>query len=210
MGEFKSAMADDSAQSSDRAFRTQFSNFVARLASGSRRTNMEPSPQPFNAIPEHHVSVRPSWSKHIPERTFTDSSPSRDVVLSTANGSTVRLEQLAGETTLLLVVDLAMSLLPGLGHRILRRAETLGFGVRLLCITDQPQSSLEFAYRDPQHRIRALAGGFQSPFLLSLDKRGHVFDIVWESDAILNWLWNDPRPHSMRAHGAISLDDLVV
>ncbi|MEJ7838560.1 MAG: hypothetical protein WKF81_07075 [Thermomicrobiales bacterium] len=210
MGEFKSAMANDGQRSADRAFRTQFSNMVARLAFGSRSQKVEPLPQPFAAMPEHYVSVRPSWSKHIPERTFPESSPSSDVILTKSDGGSVRLEQLAGDTTLLLVVDRAMSLLPGLGHRILRRAETLGFGVRLICVVDQPQSSLEFAYRDPQHRIRALAGGFQAPFLLSLDTRGHVFDIMSESDAIMHWLWNDPRPHSMRAYGAVSMDDLVV
>ena len=102
-----------------------------------------------------------------------------------------------------------MAILPGIGHRIARRAETLGLGVRLVCVVEQVQSNLPSAFLDRSGQIRALSGGRQAPVLLSFDHRGHVFDVSSEVESILDWLWNDPRPHSLRASGAMTLNDVM-
>jgi hypothetical protein len=130
------------------------------------------------------------------------------VVLMNKDGAQVRLDQLAGiSTTMVLLISDNMRILPGIGHRIARRAETLGQGVRLVCVTERPTSGIENTFIDSSRQIFALSGGHGAPVLVSLDSRGMVFDVISDANAILDWLWNDPRPHSLRAHASLSLGE---
>lgn len=210
MSEVEATMSNTRERKRDKAFLSQLSDMVTKLSFNPRRTSEELAHyQPFADVPNAPARAIPLWTDQESEPAFPDSSPARNITLESPDGSSIALEEIAGDTTLLLVVDQPMTLLPGLSHRIHRRSETLGFGVRLVCISNQPGTDLDIAYSDPSRKIETLAGGFKAPFLLSLDRRGHVFDIVTDSDAIMHWLWNDPRPHSLRANGAVSLDDLV-
>jgi RNase P/RNase MRP subunit p29 len=159
------------------------------------------------------ATERKSWStmaKRLQETEirFSEQAPAHQVVLTNAEGAPVRLDQLAGlSTTMVLLISDNMRLLPGIAHRIARRAETLGQGVRLVCVTERSTPGLSGAFVDSSRQIHALSGGHGAPVLVSLDARGMVFDVISDSNAIMDWLWNDPRPHSLRAHASISLGE---
>jgi hypothetical protein len=145
-----------------------------------------------------------------PGRGFSADAPASNVELTTPDGRKVRLETLSGPTTtMVLLISEEMSLLAGIEHRIARRAEMLGRGVHLVCVAEQVLSGVPGAFLDEQRRIQAISGGHIAPILLSLDPRGLVFDVVSDVNTIMDWLWNDPRPHSRRAHGAMSLGDVT-
>jgi hypothetical protein len=147
---------------------------------------------------------------HTPGRGFSEDAPAANVELSTPDGRTVQLESLAGATTtMVLLISEEMSLLAGIEHRIARRAEMLGRGVHLVCVAEQLLSGVPGAFIDEQKRIQAISGGHVAPILISLDPRGAVFDVVSDVSTIMDWLWNDPRPHSRRANGAMSLGDVT-
>lgn len=145
-----------------------------------------------------------------PAVSFSRNQPASHIRLETADGSIIPLDRISGQTTLILLVSETMSILPGINHRISRRSQTLGDGVRLVCVSERETSALPEALIDRNHQIHRISGAHDAPLLLSLDQRGAVFDVVSDDAAIMDWLWNDPRPHSLREHGAMSLNDMVM
>jgi hypothetical protein len=140
--------------------------------------------------------------------TYSPKSPAAAIMLETSDGAAVLLAQFAGKSTMVLLLSDSMTLLPGIDHRIARRAHTLGPGSRLVCVAEQPAHVIPGVLIDRDRHIRTLANRDAGPLLVSLDQHGRVFDVIDDSAAILEWLWNEPRPQSIRADGAIGLGDV--
>lgn len=149
---------------------------------------------------DHAIS---SWGMVRHEPTIETSIASQpfatDVHLLTASGVEDTLVSQLGTTTLVLYVGTAMALTPKLGHYLARRSSTLGPGVNLLCVTTQPVPTVPDAFVDVNAAFASIYGELHPPALISLDRDGQIFDIQTDADALLDWLWNDPRPHSRRA-----------
>jgi hypothetical protein len=181
-----------------------------RLSSSRQK---QPSARTARVVRNRSTSIDwglKSVELHAPGRGFSEDAPAANVELSTPDGRTVRLESLAGATTtMVLLISEEMSMLAGIEHRIARRAEMMGRGVHLVCVAEQFLSGVPGAFIDELRRIQAISGGHVAPILVSLDPRGAVFDVVSEVSTIMDWLWNDPRPHSRRATGAMSLGDVT-
>jgi hypothetical protein len=142
--------------------------------------------------------------------TFSAKSPAASIMLEDSDGVEVSLARFAGKSTMVLLLSDSMTLLPGIDHRISRRAHTLGPGSRLVCVAEQPAQVIPGVLIDNQRHIRALANQGAGPLLVSLDQYGRVFDVITDSAAILEWLWNEPRPQSIRVDGAIGLGDVSI
>ena len=183
-------------------------SFISKVVFASR----QPTSTPLQPVRPFQGTAKPvvrSLDESGLDGGFAESATSNAVELRDRNNQIRKLEELAGTTTLVLLISREMAILPGMEHRIARRSETLGQGVRLIPVVEHQQSELPSAFVDKEGQIRNLAGGRLAPILLSLDARGHVFDVSSEVESILEWLWNDPRPHSMRASGAMTLDDVM-
>jgi hypothetical protein len=185
-------------------------SFISKVVLASRQ--QASSTLPMQPVRPFQGTAKPVlWNIDEPgyDGNFAESAAAKSIELLDQNNQVRKLQELAGTTTLLLLVSHDMAILPGIGHRISRRSETLGQGVRLVPVVEQPQPGLPSAFLDSDGQVRNLAGGRLAPILVSLDARGHVFDVSAEVDAIMDWLWNEPRPHSMRASGAMTLDDVM-
>jgi hypothetical protein len=190
--------------------KTLINSFISKVVFASRQEVS--STLPVQPVRPFQGTAKPAlWnieeSGH--DGKFAEWAAAKTIELLDQDNQVRNLQELAGTTTLLLLVSHEMAILPGIGHRIARRAETLGQGVRLVPVVEQPQAGLPSAFLDSDCQVRNLAGGRLAPILVSLDARGHVFDVSAEVSAIMDWLWNEPRPHSMRASGAMTLDDVM-
>lgn len=200
----------DTEQTSRFSLRAAIDGLRARIARPSRaRRPLQPPPvRPITRDDRPRWSVGASGGLEQVSGIAPDAPASR-VILKRRDGTSMPLASLVAGTTLILLVSDTMAILPGLQHRIVRRSETLGHGVSLICAAERFQSGLPDAWLDEHQQLHALSGGHAAPVLISLDRRGIVFDVVSDENAIMDWLWNDPRPHSLRATGAISLDEVT-
>ena len=213
MGEIRASVSEPMSNESGNSVKSLIANLISKVALLTRAESVNPMAT-HSPLSYQKPSRQFAWGIDDPVQfgpgiTFPESSPAKGLVLYRSDATTVTLEQLAGSITLVLLASREMSILPGIWHRISRRAETLGQGVRLVCIVEHPSEVLPAAFVDRDRQIRLLAGRHEAPILLSLDQRGNVFDVVSNAESIMDWLWNDPRPLSFRANGAVGLDDLV-
>jgi hypothetical protein len=132
---------------------------------------------------------------------FSGTHFAAELVLRSPEGAIQPLETVASpsSTTLIVYIGEGMALLPGLEHRLHRRASTLGPGVRLLCVTPAETSGLTTAYVDVSRACARINDGLKPPALISVGSDGRIFDLQTDADALLDWLWNDPHPRSRRA-----------
>jgi hypothetical protein len=114
------------------------------------------------------------------------------------------------ENVMILLLSEGLLLMPGLEQRITRRREALPSEYRLIVVLGHPCGIVPGALIDREGQIRKLVDEAALPLLISIDANGSMIDIMRERDTIHDWLWNEPRPRSMRVHGAVGLGDVSI